>query len=86
MSEHKISVQLTQTSVSYGTHAQDLTIALDVDPNMTIRELVESELTEDRHNFPEGGWGGSLPVEIEQVANHDNYLTIRIARKVGEDV
>lgn len=82
MSDHKISVILTQADVSYGTHAQDLKTALDVDPNMTIRELVESELTEERHKFPEGGWANNLPAEVEQVANHGNYLTIRIARKV----
>lgn len=74
MSEHKISVILTQTDVSYGTHAQDLKTALDIDPSMTIGELVESELFTKRHDW-------NMPAE--NIPNHGNYLTIRIARKVA---
>lgn len=72
MSEHKISVILTSVGVNMGDHAQNIVNVLDVDPDMTIGQLVKAELTD-----PAPSWGTS---ETERVPKPDNYLTIRIAR------
>lgn len=77
MSDHKISVILTNVGVHMGDHAQDVVNVLDVDPDMTIGQLVESELTD-----PAPRWDTSV---TGRVPKSDNYLTIRIARKVGGD-
>lgn len=77
MSDHKISVTLTKVGVHMGDHAQDIVNVLDVDPNMTIAQLVETELTK-----PAPAWHATVKGRRPEP---DNYLVIRIARKVGED-
>lgn len=74
MSDHKISVTLTNVGVNMGDHGQDVVNVLDVDPDMTIAHLVEAELTE-----PAPSWGTSAE---ERTLKPDNYLTIRVARPV----
>lgn len=74
MSDHKISVTLTNVGVNMGDHGQDIVNHLDVDPDMTIGQLVEAELTE-----PAPSWGTSAG---ERTLKPDNYLTIRVARPV----
>lgn len=77
MSDHKISVVLTQVGVHMGDHAQDVVNAIDVDPKMTIGQLVDAELTKVI-----GGWGGK---DLVRAPDPDRYLVIRLAREAGAE-
>lgn len=66
----KINVTRTRQGVNMGDHAQDVTDALEVDPNMTVKEFVQFALTEMR-GYPS-----------TRQPMRDAYLTIRIANPV----
>jgi hypothetical protein len=69
--ELHINALLTETGVNMGDHAQDVTKALVLDPEMTIRELCE------KHLLKETWLGVNQPKRVEP--NADKALTIRLA-------
>jgi hypothetical protein len=71
MSELHINALLTRTGVNMGDHAQDVTSAVVLDPDMTVRELCE------KHLMKRSWVGVQQPDLIEPDA--DKLLTIRLA-------
>lgn len=69
--ELHINALLTEAGVNMGDHGQDVTTALVVDADMTVRELCE------KHLFKQVYVGFSEPNRIE--VNPSKYLTIRAA-------
>ncbi len=66
-----LNVIHTRQAVNQGDHGQDMTVALDIDPTMTVGELAEKYLT--RRNYSRAA---DAP---ERVANGDAFLVIRLA-------
>lgn len=69
-----VNVTLTRVGLNMGDHAQDVTEAVDVDPGMTVAELVALELMS--HDL----WAKGSDT---RKAEPDWYLTIRAARPAG---
>jgi hypothetical protein len=66
-----INALLTRAGVNMGDHAQDVTTAIVLDPEMTIREMCEKHLTRET-------WIGlNEPKKVEPDA--DRHVIIRLA-------
>lgn len=74
--ELNLSVTVTHVGQNMGDHAQDVTTALTVNPDMTIRDLAKAELTRQT-----GGWIGEPE---KQLPATDYFITIRATRTAGE--
>lgn len=72
MSDTKIAVSLIKVGVNMGDHGETIHRSLNVDPSMTIADLVDATLRTV-------SWQGT-PGEFE----YDNYLTIRVAQDIPE--
>jgi hypothetical protein len=66
-----INALLIETGVNMGDHAQDVTKALVIDPDMTVRDLVT------KHLLKEVWMGVKEPNRVE--VNPDRVLTLRLA-------
>ncbi|MDQ0102317.1 hypothetical protein J2T10_001963 [Paenarthrobacter nicotinovorans] len=71
MSELHINALLTRTGVNMGDHAQDVTSAVVLDPDMTVRELCEKHLMKR-------SWAGVQQPDLI-TPDAEKYLTIRLA-------
>lgn len=69
--ELHVNALLTEQGVSMGDHGQDVTKAVVLDLDMTVRELCEKHLTKEI-------WVGlKEPMRVEP--NTDKYMVIRLA-------
>lgn len=77
MPEMHINALITEIGVNCGDHAQDITRAVVITPDMTFREACEKFLTKTSWCFgtPDDGF----KAETTQVPDCDKYLTVRLA-------
>lgn len=73
MTELHINALLTEVGVNCGDHAQDLTQAVALRPDMTIRAVCEKFLSRPIHS-----WDANA--ELKVAPDPDKYLTIRVAQ------
>jgi hypothetical protein len=71
MSDLHINALLTRTGVNMGDHAQDVTAAVALDPDMTVRELCQKHLMKRL-------WVGVQQPDLIK-PDAEKYLTIRLA-------
>lgn len=71
MSDHKINVTLAHIGVNMGDHAETYTTAVDADPDMTVRELVDATLYDPLRVVGE-----------EPKPEYDNYVVLRLAKPI----
>jgi hypothetical protein len=81
VSDLHINALLTEIGVNMGDHGQDVTRAVVVSPDMTVRGLCEKYLMKvvTTYGSPENGF----KMGSETVPDDGKHLTIRLATEVG---